>query len=160
MKIFKIIFLGGISFINLLIYTPTQASWWGELSDKDRAVIIIGSALLLNNTYQNSEIKHKENLKDIDTQIRREYETQRTIDEAHKKYSYQNQIEKIYIIENKVYNEEIKKTKQRFNNEIKNPIKEYIENPTLGEVIYSDEKTALIELYDGTRFILEKKYLK
>lgn len=150
MKLFKKILIGLI-----IISSISNASWWGSLHGGDRAAIIIGSALLLN-SYQNSELKHRENLKDIDTQIRRDYEIQDTIQKAHKKHSNKQQIEKVYIIENKIYNEEIKKNSK----EIRNPIKEYVDNPTLGKILYSDEKTALIELNDGTRFILEKRYLK
>lgn len=143
----------------IIISTFSHASWWGSLHGGDRAAIIIGSALLLNNSYQNSELKHKENLKNIDTQIRRDYEVQRTVEEAHKKYSNQQQIEKVYVVENKIYNEEIKKLNNH-NTEVRNPIKEYVDNPSLGKIIYSDEKTVLIELNDGTRFMLEKRYLK
>lgn len=154
MKVLKGIITG-----SLLISTVLQASWWGDLRGSDRAAIIIGSALLLNNTYQASEMKHRENLKDIDTQIRRDYEVQRTIEEAHKKYSNKQQIEKVYVVENKIYNEEIKKL-NNYNTEVRNPIKEYVDNPSLGKIIYADEKSALIELWDGTRFMLEKRDLK
>lgn len=154
MKVLKGIITG-----SLLISTVLQASWWGDLRGSDRAAIIIGSALLLNNTYQASEMKHRENLKDIDTQIRRDYEIQRTVEEAHKKYSNKQQIEKVYAVENKIYNEEIKKLNNH-NTEVRNPIKEYVDNPNLGKIIYSDEKSVLIELWDGTRFMLEKRYLK
>lgn len=104
MKVLKGIITG-----SLLISTIVQASWWGSLLGEERAAIIIGSALILGNSYQDSEMKHRENLKDIDTQIRRDYEIQRTVEEAHKKYSNKQQIEKAYIVENKIYNEELKK---------------------------------------------------
>ena len=144
MKVLKGVITG-----TLLISTLLQASWWGSLPGEERAAILIGSALILNNSYQNSEIKHRENLKDIDTQIRRDYEIKIAIDEAHKKYSHKQQAEKDYIVENKVYNEEIKKLNENYKKEVKNPIPEYIENPNLGTLIYSDEKTAIVELYDG-----------
>lgn len=154
MKILKELIAG-----TLLISSITQASWWGSLPGEERAAIIISSALILGNSYQDSEMKHKENLKNIDTQIRRDYEIQKTVEEAHKKYSNKKEIEKVYIVENKVYNEEVKNLNS-YNTEIRNPIKEYVDNPILGKIIYSDEKSALIELNDGTRFMLEKRYLK
>lgn len=155
MKVLKGIITG-----SLLISTVLQASWWGDLRGSDRAAIIIGSALLLNNTYQASEMKHRENLKDIDTQIRRDYEVQRTVEEAHKKYSNKQEVEKVYFIENKLYNEEIKKINKESQKEVRSPIAEYVNNPEIGKIIYSDDKSVLVELNDGTRFMLEKRYLK
>ena len=53
-----------------------NASWWGSMSGGTRAAIIGGSALILNNSYQNSEIKHQRDLDQLDTNIRRDYERQ------------------------------------------------------------------------------------
>lgn len=145
----------------IFLSSIAQASWWGDLRGGDRAAIIVGSALILNNSYQNSEMKHRNNLKNLDTQIRRDYDTQRTIEEAHRKYSNK----KINPIENQVYtqvhNNEIQRNNFIYDSytEVRNPIKEYIDNPSLGRVLYSDDKTSMIELYNGTRFMVETRYL-
>ena len=71
----------------LVVGSLAQASWWGELSGGTRAAIIGGSALILNNSYQNSELKHQRDLDKLDTQIRRDYEKQAVAENAHRKYS-------------------------------------------------------------------------
>ena len=55
----------------LVVSAIANASWWGSMSGGTRAAIIGGSALILNNSYQNSEIKHQRDLDRLDTDIRR-----------------------------------------------------------------------------------------
>lgn len=150
----------GILSIFLLVSTVSQASWWGELKGGDRAAIIIGTGLLLNHSYQNSEIKHKENLKDIDTQIRREYEIENAIENAHYKYSnLETEIDKKFyefnkeFEETKKYIEDINLEKRPKNNKVSKKKKE-------PKIIYSDEKSILLELENGSRIMVNKESFK
>lgn len=58
----------------LILSVVANASWWGDLDGGVRAAIVGGSALLLNSSYQDSELKHQRDLDRLDTQIRRDYE--------------------------------------------------------------------------------------
>ena len=74
---------------GLLCITSTivQASWWGELSKGERAGIIGGTTAVITGTlYNGSELQHQRKLERIDTQIRRNYETEAVIENAHRKY--------------------------------------------------------------------------
>ena len=73
--------------LGLLVFSVVaNASWWGDLDGGVRAAIVGGSALILNNSYQDSELKHQRDLDRLDTQIRRDYERQAVAQNAHYKY--------------------------------------------------------------------------
>ncbi len=128
----------------LIVGSIAQASWWGDLSGGTRAVIVGGSALLLNNSYQNSELKHQRDLDKLDTQIRRDYERQAVAENAHMKYSGSGVPARLkYPTANNYsgagYEREVRvNTSQR------------------GRVIFDDGKTQIIELADGTRITLNQ----
>ena len=67
--------------------TIVQASWWGELSKGESAGIIGGTTAVITGTlYNGSELQHQRKLERIDTEIRRNYETEAVIENAHRKY--------------------------------------------------------------------------
>ena len=128
----------------LMISVVANASWWGDLSGGTRAAIIGGSALILNNTYQDSELKHQRDLDRLDTQIRRDYERQAVAENAHYKYSNSGVPARLerpnannYSGRN--YYDNVNRSNQRS-----------------GKVVYSDGRTQVIELSDGTRITLNQ----
>lgn len=75
-----------LSALLILLPTASYASWWGSLSGGTRAAIIAGSALYLGKKYNESEFHHKQQLKKIDTQVRRDFQKRAAYEEAVKKY--------------------------------------------------------------------------
>ena len=119
----------------LVVGSLAQASWWGELSGGTRAAIIGGSALILNNSYQNSELKHQRDLDKLDTQIRRDYEKQAVAENAHRKYSGSGVPARLkYPTANNYSGEGYEREYNRSNSQGK------------GKIIFSDGKTQIIEL--------------
>ncbi|WP_300341220.1 hypothetical protein [Fusobacterium sp.] len=128
----------------LLVGTIAQASWWGGLNSGTRAAIIGGSALILNNSYQNSELKHQRDLDNLDTQIRRDYEKQAVAENAHRKYSGSGVPARLrYPDANNYSGQGYEREMRRSSNQT-------------GKVIFSDGKTQIIELADGTRITLNQ----
>lgn len=128
----------------LIVGSLAQASWWGNLNGGTRAAIIGGSALILNNSYQNSELKHQNDLDDLDTQIRRGYERQAVAENAHRKYSGSGVPARLKYPDANNYSGQGYEREMRRNS-----------NQT-GKVIFSDGKTQIIELADGTRITLNQ----
>lgn len=69
-----------------LFSTVAEASWWGQLKGGERAAIIAGTILLAKSKYDNSEAKHREEMKELETKIRREYEAKAVAENAVQKY--------------------------------------------------------------------------
>ncbi|WP_297598818.1 hypothetical protein [uncultured Cetobacterium sp.] len=121
----------------ILLSSMSYASWWGGLNGGTRAAIVTGSALILGSQYNQSEYRHQQDLRTIDTQIRRGYERQAVIENANRKYgnmgAYQSQ--------------------QRSNRQ------GYYE-PARGRagarVIYSDQRSQILEMADGTRIVVNQ----
>ena len=128
----------------LAIGSIAQASWWGELSGGTRAAIIGGSALILNNSYQNSELKHQRDLDNLDTQIRRDYERQAVIENANRKYSGSGVPARLKYPTANNY------SGQGFEREMRRPAP----SQQRGKIIFADDRTQIIELSDGTRITL------
>lgn len=129
----------------LIMGSLAQASWWGELSGGTRAAIIGGSALILNNSYQNSELKHQQDLDKLDTQIRRDYERQAVAENAHRKYSGSGVPARLkYPTANNYSGQGYERSRSENNYSGK------------GKIIFSDGKTQIIELADGTRITLNQ----
>ncbi|MGL5190609.1 MAG: hypothetical protein ACRC7S_13280, partial [Cetobacterium sp.] len=61
----------GILMLLLLLSSLSYASWWGGLNGGTRAAIVTGSALILGSQYNQSEYRHQQDLRRLDTQIRR-----------------------------------------------------------------------------------------
>lgn len=125
----------------LIIASSSYASWWGGLSGGTRAAIIGGSAVILGQTYQNSELKHQRDLDRLDTQIRRDYETRAVAENAHRKYSGSGVPARLAVPTANNY------SGQGFQN---------TNSTGQGRVVYSDGRTQVIELADGTRITLNQ----
>lgn len=134
-----------------LISAISYASWWGDLNGGARAAIIGGSAIILNEAYQNSELKHQRDLDRLDTEVRRDYERQAVIENARRKYSGSgvparlerptaNNYSGRGYYENQGYS-------QGYNQGY---------SGRGGRVVYSDGRTQIIELADGTRITLNQ----
>lgn len=131
----------------LVVGSMAQASWWGDLGGGTRAAIIGGSALLLNHSYQNSELKHQQDLDKIDTEIRRDYERQAVAENARRKYSGSGVPARLqYPTANNYSGQGF----NQYNNT------RQMGQPAQGRVIYSDGRTQIIELSDGTRITLNQ----
>lgn len=130
----------------LVIGSMAQASWWGELSGGTRAAIIGGSALILNNSYQNSELKHQRDLDNLDTQIRRDYERQAVIENANRKYSGSGVPARLKYPTANNY------SGQGFEREMRRATPPKPQQQA--KVIFADERTQILELADGTRITL------
>lgn len=128
----------------LIVGSLAQASWWGELSGGTRAAIIGGSAIILNHSYQNSELKHQNDLDKLDTQIRRDYERQAVAENAHRKYSGSGVPARLKYPTANDY------SGQGYERNASNGYQGG------GRVIFSDGKTQIIELADGTRITLNQ----
>lgn len=125
----------------MVLGSVANASWWGELSGGTRAAIIGGSAIILNDSYQKSEIKHQKDLDRLDTEIRRNYEKEAVIENAHRKYGNSSVPPRL---QNNAPNNYSVNNGQRQNKNLQ------------GKVIYSDSRTQIIELSDGTRITLNQ----
>ena len=133
-----------IAISMLLITSASYASWWGHLDGGVRAAIIGGSALILNDTYQNSEIKHQRDLDKLDTQIRRDYETKAVAENAHRKYQGSGVPGRLQV-----------PTANNYSGQGYEQNRNGQRNGT-GKIIYSDGRTQIIELADGTRITINQ----
>lgn len=129
----------------LILSVVANASWWGDLDGGVRAAIVGGSALLLNNSYQESELKHQRDLDRLDTQIRRDYERQAVAQNAHYKYGNSGVPARLQTANANNYSGR--------NNNYNNG---NYSNQRSGKVVYSDGRTQIIELSDGTRITLNQ----
>ncbi len=132
--------------VGLLVFSiVANASWWGDLDGGVRAAIVGGSALILNNSYQDSELKHQRDLDRLDTQIRRDYERQAVAQNAHYKYGNSGVPARLQTANANNYSGR--------NNNYNNG---NYSNQRNGKVVYSDGRTQIIELSDGTRITLNQ----
>ena len=127
----------GILTLLLLFSSMSYASWWGGLDGGARAAIVTGSALILGSQYNQSEYRHQQDLRRLDTQIRRGYERQAVIESANRKYGN---------IGAPTYYETPRYTNQGYTNNRKQGAK----------IIYSDQRSQILEMADGTRIILNQ----
>lgn len=128
----------------LIIGSIAQASWWGELSGGSRAAIIGASAILLNTQYQDSELKHQRDLDRLDTEIRRDYEREAVINNAHRKYGGSGVPQRLVVPNTNNYS-----GRGYYNQNT-------VQKNTTGRVVFSDGRTQVIELQDGTRITLNQ----
>lgn len=132
--------------LGLLVFSVVaNASWWGDLDGGVRAAIVGGSALLLNNSYQDSELKHQRDLDRLDTQIRRDYERQAVAQNAHYKYGNSGVPARLQTA-----------TANNYSGRNNNYNNGNYSNQRSGKVVYSDGRTQIIELSDGTRITLNQ----
>ena len=132
--------------LGLLVFSViANASWWGDLDGGVRAAIVGGSALLLNSSYQDSELKHQRDLDRLDTQIRRDYERQAVAQNAHYKYGNSGVPARLQTA-----------TANNYSGRNSNYNNGNYSNQRSGKVVYSDGRTQIIELSDGTRITLNQ----
>lgn len=127
-----------ITMLLLLLSSLSYASWWGELNGGTRAAIVTGSALILGSQYNQSEYSHQQDLKRLDTQIRRGYERQAVIENANRKYGNVGVPQNFY--------ENPRPNYQQYNQGRRSGAR----------VIYSDQRSQILEMADGTRIILNQ----
>lgn len=127
-----------ITMLLLLLSSLSYASWWGELNGGTRAAIVTGSALILGSQYNQSEYSHQQDLKRLDTQIRRGYERQAVIENANRKYGNVGVPQNFY--------ENPRPNYQQYNQGRRSGTR----------VIYSDQRSQILEMADGTRIILNQ----
>ncbi|MHA4990036.1 hypothetical protein [Cetobacterium somerae] len=128
----------GILMLLLLLSSLSYASWWGGLNGGTRAAIVTGSALILGSQYNQSEYRHQQDLRRLDTQIRRGYERQAVIENANRKYGNIGVPQNFYGNPNPNY--------QQYNQGRRQGAR----------VIYSDQRSQILEMADGTRVILNQ----
>ncbi|MGL5355569.1 MAG: hypothetical protein ACRDAQ_03300 [Cetobacterium sp.] len=130
----------------LLMSSLSYASWWGGLDGGTRAAIVTGSAIILGNqynqSYTGSEYRHQQNLRRLDTQIRRGYEREAVIEEANRRYS--NIGSPIHYYQNERPVQQVYRT-QRVTTR----------RPS-ARVIYSDQRSQILEMADGTRVVVNQ----
>ena len=114
----------------LILSVVANASWWGDLDGGVRAAIVGGSALLLNR---------------LDTQIRRDYERQAVAQNAHYKYGNSGVPARLQTA-----------TANNYSGRNSNYNNGNYSNQRSGKVVYSDGRTQIIELSDGTRITLNQ----
>lgn len=129
----------------LILSVVANASWWEDLDGGVRAAIVGGSALLLNSSYQDSELKHQRDLDKLDTQIRRDYERQAVAQNAHYKYGNSGVPARLQTA-----------TANNYSGRNSNYNNGNYSNQRSGKVVYSDGRTQIIELSDGTRITLNQ----
>lgn len=129
----------------LILSVVANASWWGDLDGGVRAAIVGGSALLLSSSYQDSELKHQRDLDKLDTQIRRDYERQAVAQNAHYKYGNSGVPARLQTA-----------TANNYSGRNSNYNNGNYSNQRSGKVVYSDGRTQIIELSDGTRITLNQ----
>ncbi|MDX8335190.1 MULTISPECIES: hypothetical protein [Cetobacterium] len=122
----------------LLFSSLSYASWWGGLDGGTRAAIVTGSALILGSQYNQSEYRHQQDLRRLDTQIRRGYERQAVIENANRKYGNMQMSPNFYNNPRPI--------NRGYNNG----------NRSGARVIYSDQRSQILEMADGTRIILNQ----
>ncbi|MCQ8213069.1 hypothetical protein NON08_11140 [Cetobacterium somerae] len=128
----------GILSLLFLFSSLSYASWWGGLDGGTRAAIVTGSALLLGSQYNQSEYRHQQDLRRLDTQIRRGYERQAVIENANRKYGNMGLPSNYYEA-------------PRYNNN-----QGYNNRRPGARVIYSDQRSQILEMADGTRIIVNQ----
>lgn len=128
----------GILMLLLLLSSLSYASWWGGLNGGTRAAIVTGSALILGLQYNQSEYRHQQDLRRLDTQIRRGYERQAVIENANRKYGNIGAPQNFYGNPSPNY--------QQYNQGRRQGAR----------VIYSDQRSQILEMADGTRVILNQ----
>ncbi|ERT67884.1 MAG: hypothetical protein ACRDAG_03040 [Cetobacterium somerae] len=128
----------GILMLLLLLSSLSYASWWGGLNGGTRAAIVTGSALILGSQYNQSEYRHQQDLRRLDTQIRRGYERQAVIENANRKYGNIGAPQNFYGNPSPNY--------QQYNQGRRQGAR----------VIYSDQRSQILEMADGTRVILNQ----
>lgn len=128
----------GILMLLLLLSSLSYASWWGGLNGGTRAAIVTGSALILGSQYNQSEYRHQQDLRRLDTQIRRGYERQAVIENANRKYGNIGAPQNFYGNPSQNY--------QQYNQGRRQGAR----------VIYSDQRSQILEMADGTRVILNQ----
>ncbi|MEG0425209.1 MAG: hypothetical protein ACRDCE_05010 [Cetobacterium sp.] len=128
----------GILMLLLLLSSLSYASWWGGLNGGTRAAIVTGSALILGSQYNQSEYRHQQDLRRLDTQIRRGYERQAVIENANRKYGNIGAPQNFYGNPTPNYQQYNQGTRQG------------------ARVIYSDQRSQILEMADGTRIILNQ----
>lgn len=128
----------GILMLLLLLSSLSYASWWGGLNGGTRAAIVTGSALILGSQYNQSEYRHQQDLRRLDTQIRRGYERQAVIENANRKYANIGAPQNFYGNPSPNY--------QQYNQGRRQGAR----------VIYSDQRSQILEMADGTRVILNQ----
>ncbi|MGL5277837.1 MAG: hypothetical protein ACRC8M_01985 [Cetobacterium sp.] len=128
----------GILMLLLLLSSLSYASWWGGLNGGTRAAIVTGSALILGSQYNQSEYRHQQDLRRLDTQIRRGYERQAVIENANRKYGDIGASQNFYGNPSPSY--------QQYNQGRRQGAR----------VIYSDQRSQILEMADGTRVILNQ----
>ncbi|MGL4933891.1 MAG: hypothetical protein ACRC51_00320 [Cetobacterium sp.] len=126
----------------LLISSLSYASWWGGLDGGARAAIVTGSALILGSQYNQSEYRHQQDLRRLDTQVRRGYERQAVIENANRKYS--NITAPGYLYENP------RPIQQNYNQGYSNG------RASGARIIYSDQRSQILEMADGTRIVVNQ----
>lgn len=127
-----------ITMLLLLLSSLSYASWWGGLNGGTRAAIVTGSALILGSQYNQSEYRHQQDLRRLDTQIRRGYERQAVIENANRKYGNIGAPQNFYGNPSPNY--------QQYNQGRRQGAR----------VIYSDQRSQILEMADGTRVILNQ----
>lgn len=127
-----------ILMLLLLLSSLSYASWWGGLNGGTRAAIVTGSALILGSQYNQSEYRHQQDLRRLDTQIRRGYERQAVIENANRKYGNIGAPQNFYGNPSPNY--------QQYNQGRRQGAR----------VIYSDQRSQILEMADGTRVILNQ----
>lgn len=126
-----------IIFMLMILSTVSYASWWGRLSRGERAGIIGGSALILNNVYQDSELHHQRSLDRLDRDIRRDYERRAVAENAH--YKYRNTQAPARLQSPDYY------SGQQYNSSVGQK----------GRVIYNDGHKQIIRLENGMNVVVE-----
>lgn len=123
----------------LLLSSLSYASWWGGLDGGTRAAIVTGSALILGSQYNQSEYRHQQDLRRLDTQIRRGYERQAVIENANRKYSNIPAPGYLY--------EAPRAVQQNYNHNRRG---------SGARIIYSDQRSQILEMADGTRIVVNQ----
>ncbi|WP_047383846.1 hypothetical protein [Cetobacterium sp. ZWU0022] len=126
----------------LLMSSLSYSSWWGGLDGGTRAAIVTGSALILGSQYNQSEYRHQQDLRRLDTQIRRGYERQAVIENANRKYS--NVGAPGYLYENP------RPVQQNYNQGYNS------RGGSRARIIYSDQRSQILEMADGTRIVINQ----
>ncbi|MGL4533756.1 MAG: hypothetical protein ACRCUA_01655 [Fusobacteriaceae bacterium] len=127
-KIILIIMLIGMS-------TLSFSSWWGNRSTGSRAAMIAGGLILLNDT----EIGHANRMYRADRDIRRGYEMDRVVQNAHNKYG--NNMNQNY--RNSNYNDGYNQNYTR-------------NTRATHRIVYEDARTQIVEMGDGKRLVINK----
>lgn len=116
-KFILILMLIGVS-------TLSYSSWWGSRSTGSRAAMVAGGLMILND----SELGHANRMYRADRNIRRDYEMERVIQNAHNKYG----------------------------NAYSNTPNYKRNNTGTHRIVYEDIRTQIVEMGDGKRLVINK----